>query len=149
MTTPEVTRRLAAYLVDSKAESIPAPVTHEAVRTFLNWLGCALGGARHETMDVAISALQEFSGPPRASVLGRAERFDMLNAALLNGISSHVLDFDDTHLKTIIHPAGPVASCILALAETRPVTGREFLHALVLGVESGVPDRQCRLSQPL
>jgi 2-methylcitrate dehydratase PrpD len=140
MTTPEVTRRLAAYLVNSKAESIPAPVTHEAVRTFLNWLGCALGGARHETMDVAISALQEFSGPPRASVLGRAERFDMLNAALLNGISSHVLDFDDTHLKTIIHPAGPVASCILALAETRPVTGREFLHALVLGVEA-----ECRI----
>jgi 2-methylcitrate dehydratase PrpD len=135
MTTPQVTRTLAAYIVGSRAEAIPAPVTHEAVRTFFNWLGCALGGARHETMDVAISALKEFSGPPHASVLGRAERFDTLNAALLNGISSHVLDFDDTHLKTIIHPAGPVASCILALAETRPVSGREFLHALVLGVE--------------
>ena len=136
MTTPQVTQRLAAYLVGSRAEAIPAPVTREAVRTFFNWLGCALGGARHETVDVAISALKEFSGPPRASVLGRAERFDMPNAALLNGISSHVLDFDDTHLKTIIHPAGPVASCILALAETRPVSGREFLHALVLGIET-------------
>ena len=33
----------------------------------------------------------------------------MASAALLNGISSHTFDFDDTHLKTIIHPAGPVA----------------------------------------
>jgi 2-methylcitrate dehydratase PrpD len=53
----------------------------------------------------------------------------------LNGISSHVFDFDDTHLKTIIHPAGPVASGLLALAETRPMTGEEFLHAFILGVE--------------
>jgi 2-methylcitrate dehydratase PrpD len=60
---------------------------------------------------------------------------DVLHAALVNGISSHVLDFDDTHLKTVIHPAGPVASAILALAETRPVSGRDFLHALVLGAE--------------
>jgi len=58
-----------------------------------------------------------------------------LNAALLNGISSHVFDFDDTHLKTIIHPAGPVASAILALSEYRPVSGQDFLHALILGVE--------------
>ncbi|HXF75980.1 MAG TPA: MmgE/PrpD family protein, partial [Methylomirabilota bacterium] len=44
-------------------------------------------------------------------------------------------DFDDTHLKTIIHPAGPVASAILALAEYRPVAGRDFQHALILGTE--------------
>ena len=45
------------------------------------------------------------------------ERVDMAGAALLNGISSHTFDFDDTHLKTIIHPAGPVASAAFALAE--------------------------------
>ena len=53
----------------------------------------------------------------------------------MNGISSHVFDFDDTHLKTVIHPAGPVASAILALAEHRPVSGTDFLNALVLGIE--------------
>jgi len=79
--------------------------------------------------------LGPFSGPAQASVLGRQERFDILHAALMNGISSHVLDFDDTHLKTVIHPAGPVASAILALAETQPISGRDFLHALVLGAE--------------
>jgi 2-methylcitrate dehydratase PrpD len=98
-------------------------------------MGCAVGGARNETVDIAIAALAPFSGPAQASILGRRERMDILNASLVNGISSHIFDFDDTHLKTVIHPAGPVASAILALSEYRPVSGRDFLHALVLGVE--------------
>ena len=61
--------------------------------------------------------MQRLEPAPQASVLGRVERVDMASAALVNGISSHTFDFDDTHLKTIIHPAGPVASAVLALAE--------------------------------
>src|SRR3546814_1237163 len=61
--------------------------------------------------------------------------FRSLHAALLNGITSHVLDYDDTHLKTIIHPAGPVASALLALAEIRPLSGRDLLTALIVGIE--------------
>src|SRR5580693_1298711 len=76
-----------------------------------------------------------FTGSGQASLLGRKERLDVLNAALMNGIASHIFDYDDTHLKTIIHPAGPVASAILALSEYRPVSGRDFMHALILGVE--------------
>ena len=131
----DVTRLLAAYVVHARPEDLPAPVRAEACRTLVNWTGCAVGGAQQATVDIAVRALRPFSGPPQASLLGRRERMDILHAALLNGISSHVLDFDDTHLKTVIHPAGPVASAILALAETRPVSGREFLHALVLGAE--------------
>jgi 2-methylcitrate dehydratase PrpD len=132
---PDVTRTLARYLVRAKPEDIPAPVVVEARRTLLNWVGCALGGARHETLDNAVAALRPFAGPPQATVLGRRERMDALTASLMNGMSSHVLDFDDTHLKTVIHPAGPVAPAILALSELQPVSGRDFLHALILGVE--------------
>lgn len=132
---PQVTRAIARYVVSAKPEDVPQPVKKEAARTLLNWVGCAAGGSRHETVDVAIAALAPFSGPPQATVLGRRERLDVLHAALMNGISSHIFDFDDTHLRTIIHPAGPVASAILALAEYRPVTGGDFLHALILGVE--------------
>lgn len=130
-----VTSKLAAYLVDARPEALPAAVREEAVRTFVNWVGCAVGGSRHEAVDAALAALVPFSGPPRASVLGRSERVDPLLASLLNGISSHVFDFDDTHLRTVIHPAGPVVSALLAFAEHQPVRGEDFLHALVLGVE--------------
>lgn len=131
----DVTRRLVRWVLSARPGDAPAAVRKEAARTLLNWVGCAVGGSRHQAVEIALSALAPFSGPAQATVLGRRERLDVLHAALLNGISSHVFDFDDTHLRTIIHPAGPVASAILALAEYRPVSGRDFLHALILGVE--------------
>jgi len=137
---PPVTRTLARYLVSARYEDLPKQVRDESARTLLNWVGSAIGGSRHETVDIAISAVAPFAGAPQASVLGRRERMDVMNAALMNGISSHIHDFDDTHLKTVIHPAGPVASAILALAEFQPVSGRDFMHALVLGVET-----ECRI----
>lgn len=135
-----VTRTLAAYLVKARYEDLPANVRKEGCRTLLNWVGVAVGGSHHETVERAIKALKPFSGPAQAGLLGRSERFDIMNAAFLNGVSSHIFDFDDTHLKTIIHPAGPVVSAILALSEYRPVSGKEFLNALVLGVET-----ECRI----
>ncbi len=120
----EVTRTLARYVVNSKLADIPADVRREAVRSVVNWLGCAVGSCRHEAVDCALAAIAPFSGPAQASILGREEKVDIMHAALLNGISSHVFDFDDTHLKTIIHPAGPVASAIFPLAEYHAGDGR-------------------------
>ena len=135
-----VTRTLASYVVEAKTDDLPPQVRKETARAFVNWAGCAIGGSHHETLDVAIAALGPFSGPATASVLGRSERLDPLHAALMNGISSHVFDFDDTHLRTVIHPAGPVASALLAFAEYRPVSGADFVNAFVLGVET-----ECRI----
>jgi len=129
------TSTLASYVVNARFGDIPENVRHEAVRSLLNWIGCAVGGSRHETVTRALAALAGFSGPPQATVLGRGERLDIMQAALMNGITSHTFDFDDTHLKTVIHPSGPVASAILALAELKRVTGEDFLHAFILGVE--------------
>ena len=131
----DVTRKLAGYVVASKPGDVPRPVNKEASRTLLNWAACAIGGSHHETVEIAYSALAPFAGPAQATLLGRKERMDVLNAALINGIASHIFDYDDTHLRTVIHPAGPVASAILAFSEYRPVSGRDFVHALVLGVE--------------
>src|SRR5687768_810856 len=131
----DVTRTLARFVIEHDAAKIPDTVRHEAARSFLNWLGCAVGASRHETVERALAALSPFSGPPQATVLGRGDRLDVMHAALMNGITSHTFDFDDTHLKTVIHPSGPVASAILALGERMPVSGADFLHAFILGVE--------------
>ncbi|UVA78844.1 MmgE/PrpD family protein [Pandoraea commovens] len=135
-----VTRTLARYIVNARYEDLPANVRKEGTRTLLNWIGVAVGGSHHETVDRAVAALTPFSGPAQAHLLGRKERFDIMNAAFLNGVASHIFDYDDTHLKTIIHPAGPVTSALLALSEYHPISGREFLNALVLGVET-----ECRI----
>jgi 2-methylcitrate dehydratase PrpD len=135
--TRPATQTLAKYLVESRYSDLPADVIHEASRGLLNWLGCAIGAARHDTVNFALNAFEPFFGAPQAQVVGRPERADILHAALLNGISSHVLDFDDTHFRAV-HPSAPVLPAVLALAEWRKMTGKQLVHAYVLGVEAEV-----------
>ncbi len=141
---PPVTRRLAAFVAGHPSAGWTADVEHEAQRTLRNWLGCAIGASRHPTVAAALAAVQELAPSAQASVLGRVDRVDMASAALLNGITSHTFDFDDTHLATIIHPAGPVASAALALAEHYAMSGRALLDALVIGV-----DVECRIGNAI
>src|SRR5829696_3643354 len=88
-----ITRGLAAYIVNSRFEDIPAEVRREAVRSLINFIGCSVAGSRHETVDAALAALKDLGPSGDAVVLGRSERLDPMNAALINGISSAVLDF--------------------------------------------------------
>ena len=137
---PPITAILAQFVSTHPSRGWSDAVEHEAHRTFYNWLGCAIGAAHHEAAAAAVAAVEMLQPALQATVLGRAEKVDMASAALVNGITSHTFDFDDTHLQTIIHPAGPVASAVLALAEARGATGRDVIDALVLGI-----DVSCRI----
>ena len=130
-----MTRELARYAVGSRFEDLPEAVRHEGERAFVNILGCMLGGAKAPGIDRLLAALQEFSGRPEATLIGRGQRADILLATLVNAHSQGVNAYNDTHLATVAHPTGPVAAPILALSERQPVTGPEFLHALILGIE--------------
>ncbi|MEI6617914.1 MAG: MmgE/PrpD family protein [Betaproteobacteria bacterium] len=141
---PPVTHLLAHFVATHPSRGWSDAVDHAAHRTFLNWLGCAVGAAEHESVQAALAAVRLLQPAPQASVLGRRDKVDMASAALLNGISSHTFDFDDTHLKTIIHPAGPVASALLALAEHTGASGRALIDALVLGI-----DVSCRVGNAM
>lgn len=141
---PPITRLLAQFVASHPSRGWSDEVDHAAHRTFLNWLGCAVGAAKHESVVAALAAVRMLEPAPQASILGRSEKVDMASAGLINGISSHTFDFDDTHLKTIIHPAGPVASALLALAETKGSSGRALIDALVLGI-----DVSCRIGNAM
>src|SRR3954471_10759475 len=136
-----VTSTLARYVVDAKPDDLPDAVRREGERAILHLIGCAIGGCRHETLEGAGAAFGPFAGAPQAGLIGRAERTDVLTAALINGIASHVLDFDDTHATCFVHPSGPVACALLPLAEYHTVSGAEFVNAFVLGVEV-----ECRIA---
>jgi 2-methylcitrate dehydratase PrpD len=69
-------------------------------------------------------------------VVGRAERLDPLHASLMNGISSHVEDYDDTTPKNYSHTTSPVASALFAYASANRVNGRDFVEAFILGFEA-------------
>jgi 2-methylcitrate dehydratase PrpD len=141
---PSITQILARFVATHPSKGWRDTVDHEAHRTFINWLGCAVGAAHHEAADAALGAVNLLQPSTQASVLGRSDQVDMASAALINGITSHTFDFDDTHLKTVIHPAGPVASAVLAMAEHMGNTGREVIDALVLGI-----DVSCRVGNAM
>jgi len=143
-TAPPITQILAKFVATHPSRGWSDAVDREAHRTFLNWAGCAVGAAKHESVEAALAGVKMLQPAPQSSILGRADKVDMASAALVNGISSHTFDFDDTHLKTIIHPAGPVASALLAMAEVTGASGRQVIDALVLGI-----DVACRIGNAM
>lgn len=134
-TGKDATKILAQYALNTKYEDLPPKIQHEAIRSFVNYVGVTIGSCRHPAIDICIASLRPVSGSNQASILGRHERFDALNAAFINGVGSHILDFDDTHLVTNVHASGPIASALLAYAEMKPISGKEFMNAFYLGVE--------------
>ena len=132
----DVTSRLAEYVLTARLEDIPQDVRKEARRALVNYMGCALGGSRHEAIDITLAALGPFAGPASTAILGRTERSDPMLASLLNGISSHVHDFDDTTPRNYIHPTSPVASALFAYADNNRVSGADLELAFILGFEA-------------
>jgi aconitate decarboxylase len=129
------TKTLASWAVN--LTELPPSTRKAAERSLYNYIGCAIGGSDHPTVTKAYKALYPLFGRETCTLLGTQSKSDLQHAALLNGIASHVHDYDDTHLETIIHPTGPVASALLAFAEYRGyVKGEELLLALVAGIEA-------------
>jgi 2-methylcitrate dehydratase PrpD len=119
-------------------------VKAEAVRAFVNWIGCVLGGCREPAVEIAAATVSDLGGKPQASIIGHGRRTDVASAAFVNCVSSSVNAFDDAHLATVTHPTGPVAAALFAFSEKQPVSGEDFITALVLGIEI-----QCRMSNVL
>ena len=145
MTGPsDVTRTLSGFVCGARWEQLPDTVRHEGKRSILNFIATALAGCREDAIEHTLASLMMFSKGGQATVIGRAERVDALSASFLNAASGNVFDFDDTHLRTVIHPTAPVAPALFALAEMRPVSGRNLLLAFALGVEI-----ECRLGNAI
>ena len=135
-----VSMQLATFINHASWEQIPGRVLHEIKRSLLNYFAVALAGCNDRTLDKAIRTYGRFSSGPTATLIGRPERVDMLNAAALNAMSANVYDYDDTHIPTIIHPTAPIAAALFALSQAQPLVGKDFMLAFLLGVEA-----QCRI----
>lgn len=132
---PALTRALAQFVATHPTRGWDDACERAGLRTVLNWLGCAIGAANHQAVQAAVAAMADLEPAPRATLYGRRERMDMASAALVNGIASHVFDYDDTHPRNLVHPGGPVVSAALAVAERFACSGREVVDAVVIGVD--------------
>ena len=135
MPAPTASETLGHFVAGSVWNDIPAALRHAAKRSVLNHIGCALGTARDPAVLAASRVMRGLSAAPAATVFGQGLRLDAMGAAFVNAVASNLLDFDDTHLDTVIHPAAPVAPPIFALAEHHGLSGAAVLHAFLLGGE--------------
>ncbi|MEX0694400.1 MAG: MmgE/PrpD family protein [Rhodospirillales bacterium] len=133
---PGLSGTLSRFVAGAGWDDIPEAVRHNTRRSLLNYFATAFAGAHDAALEHSVSVLGEFKGPGKATMIGRAGATDPLTAAFINGAAGNVHDFDDTHIRTVIHPTAPVAPALLALAERNKVSGTDFIMALALGIEA-------------
>jgi len=138
------TAALARFISAAAGSRLPACVERLSGRAFANWIGCALGAVTDESLRKIVGVARGVGGAAQASIVGRSERIDVVNAALVNGFGANALDFDDMHVRTLIHPTGAVVAAALALAEREHASGALLASAIAVGIEI-----ECRLGLAL
>jgi 2-methylcitrate dehydratase PrpD len=131
-----LTETLAEFAASTRFDDLPPAVVHECKRLLLDTLGCAIGGLRTESGQIALQYIDRLGGSPVATVVGRRARSSAANAAYANGRLANVLDFDDT-FPTSAHFGNATVSAALALAEDLGRTGRELITAIAVGFDVG------------
>jgi 2-methylcitrate dehydratase PrpD len=104
-------------------------------RCLMDYLGLVIGASDEPAVCHALETVQELGGAAQATVLGTSVRTSAPHAALVDGIASHVLDYDDTHLPTVIHPTGPAMSAALSVGEWKEASGKDLINAFAIGFE--------------
>ena len=130
-----ITREIARFAVNTHFDALPANVQHEGLRAFVNYVGCAAGGASEPVCLKMLETISEFNGKSDCVVIGSKVKLDALNAALMNSLSSAALSFNDTHYQTVIHPTSPVGAALVSMAMRRRISGKQLIAAVVLGDE--------------
>ena len=133
--TESATAQLGAFVAGFRGQDLPEAMRHQAKRAILNFFGVAFGGWFDPAGEAALKVIAPMAGKSAATVIGYPQRFDILNATFMNALNANVLEFDDTHMPTVIHPTSPVAPPLFALAEGARVSGSALIEAFLLGVE--------------
>ncbi|MBI2880377.1 MAG: MmgE/PrpD family protein [Candidatus Tectomicrobia bacterium] len=131
----EATEALVRFAADLRFETLPPEVARAGRRCLLNIIGVALGACNDPAVEAALAVAKEEGGEPQSRVLGRGEYLPARGTALVDGVMSHVLDYDDTHSVTILHPSPPVMSAVLPVGEWLDASLSELVAAFVAGIE--------------
>lgn len=130
-----VTKDLANFVADTNFNDLPEEVREHAKLCVLDWLGAALAGSLEHPAKIVTSVIREMGGRKESTIIGTRIKTSCANAALANGIIGHIVELDDIHGESIIHPAAPVVPAALAVAERNNVSGGDLITSVVLGYE--------------
>lgn len=130
-----ISEQIAAFVVGFDVHRIPAEVQARARELMLDSTGIALASHGYPFSERAMEAIRSLNAGGHSAVIGSAQLLDVRNAALMNGILIHGLDYDDTHAAGVIHATSSIFPTVLALASDLDRTLQDMVAAYVLGVE--------------
>lgn len=132
------TQHLAEFAAGLRFGDIPAPVLDRAKLLILDSLGVGLASNAYPFADRVVAGAAAHGETGTCRLIGRRERLPVRDAALANGVLMHGLDFDDTHLNSIVHTTATSLPCALSFAEQLGLHGRDLLTAYVAGGEAAI-----------
>ncbi|HVB46711.1 MAG TPA: MmgE/PrpD family protein [Streptosporangiaceae bacterium] len=130
-----IAQRLAEFAVASRYPSLPEPVGRSVRQRVLDIIGIAIAATPLASSGSVASYAAEQGGKPEAHAVGIPHALPAPLAALVNGTLAHSLDYDDTHLPSVLHPSATVVPAGLAAAEAAEATGAQAIAAIAAGLE--------------
>jgi 2-methylcitrate dehydratase PrpD len=133
-----ISERIAAFIYDADYDSLSVDALEMAKLCFLDWLGSVYAGKGSRPAVAVLLVAKSLGGNPEATLIPDGSQSSAFLAALVNSAASHVVEMDDLHKESILHPAAPVIPAALAMAEREGASGRELLTAVVVGYEVAI-----------
>lgn len=130
-----ITETLARFVIDTRASDLPEETINAARDALIDTVGVALAGTREPVGELATRWARELGAKPQAACWGLDIASSPAEAAFVNGICSHALDFDDTHPSVRGHPSATLLPAALAVGESAGASGADVLAAYVIGME--------------
>ena len=140
MSKPLVTRALAEQACALRFDTIPTNARQLIAQCVLDYLGVTLAGVNEPAVQLLAQELEEEGGSPQASIIGTSRQMSLTQAALLNGMASHAIDYDDVNFALMGHPSVPVLPALMAQAEALNASGPALIEAFLAGYEA-----ECRV----
>ena len=133
---PLISRTLAQFAHDLSFDAIPQEVRERAKHLMLDATGIAYASGSYDFAHKTLTAIAGLGGDGRVPVIGLPQRLSPRDAALVNGVLAHGLDFDDTHTGGIIHSTASVWPTVMSTAFMRGKSGADLITAYIAGVEA-------------
>lgn len=133
--SPTLVERLAGFAAASDPARLPGAVEASVRMRILDTIGIELAASAAGLADGVVDLVETTGGRPEASVIGTQSRYPAAQAALVGGTLAHSLDFDDTHLPSVLHPSASIVPTVLAVGEATGATGPDLIAAAAVGIE--------------
>ncbi len=134
--TLSISEKMGGLVSQFRYDSIPEAVLARGKLLILDAVGIALSSTQDEFAHRLLTSFRSFNGREECSLIGLESRLSLRDAVVMNAALIHGLDYDDTHIRAIVHPTASAFSCALGVAEQMGASGRSLLTAYVLGVET-------------